>query len=74
MAIKCSAALVDPPRAMTITIAFCNDLLVIMSLGLKSIFSNSKIYFPERRHSSSFGGSSAGVEKLLVHKAQRNID
>jgi len=74
MAIKCSTTLVDPPRAMTITIAFRNDLLVIMSLGLKSIFSNSKIYFPKKRHSSSFGGSSAGVEELLVYKAQRNID
>jgi len=74
MAIKCSTTLVDPPRAMTITIAFRNDLLVIMSLDLKSIFSNSKRYFPERRHSSSFSGSSAGIEELLVHKAQRNID
>jgi len=69
MAIKCSTTLVDPARAMTITIAFCNDLLVIISLGLKSIFSNSKRYFPERRHFSSFSGSSAGVDELLIHKA-----
>jgi len=74
MAIKCSTSLVDPPRAMTITIAFRNYLLVIIFLGLKSIFSNSKRNFPERRHSSSFSGSSAGIEELLVHKAQRNID
>jgi len=74
IAIKCRTALVDPPRAMTMTIALRNDFSVIMSLGFKSIFSNSKRYFPARWHSSSFRGSSAGVEELLVHKAQRNID
>jgi hypothetical protein len=64
IAIKCSTALVDPPSAMIITIAFLNDFSVIMSLGFKSIFNNSKRYFPARRHSSSFNGSSAGVEEL----------
>uniref|UniRef100_A0A0A9UKJ9 Uncharacterized protein n=1 Tax=Arundo donax TaxID=35708 RepID=A0A0A9UKJ9_ARUDO len=49
---------------MTITIAFRSDFSVIMSLGFKSIFSNSKRYFPARRHSSNFSGSSAGVEEL----------
>jgi hypothetical protein len=64
IAIKCRTALVDPPSAMIITIAFLNDFSVIMSLGFKSIFNNSKRYFPARRHSSSFNGSSAGVEEL----------
>ena len=64
IAIKCSTALVDPPSAMIITIAFRNDFSVIMSLGFKSIFNNSKRYFPARRHSSIFNGSSAGVEEL----------
>lgn len=64
IAIKCSTALVDPPSAMIITIAFRNDFLVMMSLGFKSIFNNSRRYFPARRHSSSFNGSSAGVEEL----------
>jgi hypothetical protein len=64
IAIKCSTALVDPPSAMTITIAFRNDFSVMMSLGFRSIFSNSNRYFPARWHSSIFSGSSAGVDEL----------
>jgi hypothetical protein len=66
MAIKWSTALVDPPRAITITIAFCKDFSVIMSLGFKSFFKSSRRYFPARRHSSNFSESSAGVEELFI--------
>ena len=64
IAIKCNTALVDPPSAMTITIALRRDFGVIISRGFKSIFNNSKRYFPAKRHSSNFNGSSAGVEEL----------
>lgn len=64
MAIKCKTALVDPPRAMTMTIALRRDFGVMMSLGFKSILIKSSRYFPARRHSSNFRGSSAGVEEL----------
>jgi len=74
MAIKCRTALVEPPSAITITIAFRNDFSVIMSLGFKSIFSNSKRYFPARWHSSSFSGSSAGVEELCYIKTAKSIE
>lgn len=46
------------------TMALRNDFSVIMSRGFKSIFNNSKRYFPAKRHSSNFSGSSAGVEEL----------
>ena len=64
IAIKCKTAFVEPPSAMTITIALRKDFGVIISRGFKSIFSNSKMYFPAKRHSSNFNGSSAGVEEL----------
>lgn len=64
IAIKCSTALVDPPSAITMTMALRNDFSVIMSRGFKSIFNNSKRYFPAKRHSSNFNESSAGVEEL----------
>lgn len=64
IAIKCSTALVDPPSAITITIALRSDLRVMISRGFKSIFSNSSRYFPANRHSSNFSGSSAGVDEL----------
>lgn len=64
IAIKCNTALVDPPSAITITIALRSDLRVMISRGFKSIFSNSRRYFPAKRHSSNFSGSSAGVDEL----------
>ena len=64
IAIKCKTAFVEPPSAMTITIALRKDFGVIISHGFKSIFSNSKRYFPAKRHSSNFNGSLAGVEEL----------
>lgn len=64
IAIKCSTALVEPPSAITTTIALRSDLRVMISRGFKSIFSNSSRYFPANRHSSNFSGSSAGVDEL----------
>lgn len=71
MAIKCRTALVDPPRAITVTIALRSDLGVMMSRGFKSILIKSRRYFPARRHSSNFRGSSAGVEELFYHNRKR---
>lgn len=71
MAIKWSTALVDPPRAMTITMAFRKDFSVIISLGFKSIFKSSRRYFPAKRHSSIFSESSAGVEELFIYQGKR---
>ena len=64
IAIKCNTALVDPPNAMTVTIALCSDFGVIISRGFKSIFNNLSRYSPAKRHSSNFNGSSAGVDEL----------
>ena len=71
IAIKCSTAFVDPPKAMTMTIALRSDLGVITSRGFKSIFIKSRIYFPARRHSSNFNGASAGVEELFGTKESK---
>ena len=46
MAMRCSTALVDPPRAMVSTIAFSKALKVMMSLGLMSRFISSRMYLP----------------------------
>ncbi len=64
MAIRCSTALVEPPRAMTTTMAFSNALRVMMSRGLMSRSSSMRIAAPARRHSSSLAGSSAGIDEL----------
>lgn len=74
MAIKCSTALVEPPSAMTMTIALRNAFSVMMSRGFKSIFNKSRRYFPASRHSSSFNGSSAGVEELYQIMKQKWIN
>jgi len=71
IAIRCNTAFVDPPRAMTETIALRSDFGVIMSRGFKSIFSNSRRYFPAKRHSSNFNGSSAGIEELQKKKKKQ---
>lgn len=68
IAIKCNTALVDPPSAITTTIALCSDFLVIMSRGFKSIFNSSRRCIPANRHSTNFIGSSAGVEELCIGK------
>src|SRR3990172_1917851 len=64
IAIKCSTALVDPPSAITTTIAFSNAARVMMSDGFKSSSNNFCIAAPARWHSSAFAGSTAGVEEL----------
>lgn len=59
---------------MTMTIALRKDFSVMMSRGFKSIFNNSNRYFPARRHSSNFSGSSAGVEELSqIKKKQKYV-
>jgi hypothetical protein len=64
MAMRCSTAFVEPPRAITTTIAFSNAARVMMSRGLMSFSSRFKIAFPAAWHSAIFCGSSAGVEEL----------
>jgi hypothetical protein len=63
MAIRCSTALVDPPSAMMITMAFSNAARVMMSRGLRSISSMCLMALPAMKHSSIFSGSSAGMEE-----------
>src|SRR5487761_2762114 len=62
IAMRCSTALVDPPSTVTSTMAFSKAARVMMSRGLMSFSSKLRIAAPERTHSSSFSGSSAGVE------------
>lgn len=64
MAMRCSTALVDPPRAITDTMAFSRAARVMMSLGFRSSSRSFRMAFPASRHSSSFKGSSAGIEEL----------
>mmetsp|Transcript_26694 Transcript_26694/g.44767 ORF Transcript_26694/g.44767 Transcript_26694/m.44767 type:complete len:265 (-) Transcript_26694:765-1559(-) len=64
MAIRCSTALVEPPSAITVTIAFSKAARVMISKGLRSILSRFSIAAPANRHSSIFRGSSAGTELL----------
>ena len=61
MAMRCSTALVEPPRAMATVTAFSKLLRVRMSLGLISALSSSRIAAPARRHSVFLSGSSAGM-------------
>ncbi len=64
MAIRCSTALVEPPSAMTITMAFSKASRVMMSRGLMSFSIRFRIALPAATHSSSFFGSVAGVDEL----------
>src|SRR4051812_40650687 len=64
IAIRCKTALVDPPRQETRTIAFSNASRVMMSRGLRSSSNSLRTAAPARKHSSSFKGSSAGVDEL----------
>ncbi len=64
IAMRCSTALVEPPSAITTTIAFSNAGRVMMSRGLMSFSNSVRIAWPVRKHSSSLAGSSAGVEEL----------
>ena len=64
MAIRCNTALVLPPSAITVTMAFSKAARVMMSRGLMSLASRCLMAAPARSHSSSLSGSSAGVELL----------
>ena len=64
MAIRWRTALVEPPSAITTTMAFSNASRVMTSRGLMSRSSRLRIAAPLRRHSSSLAGSSAGVDEL----------
>ncbi len=65
MAIRCSTALVEPPSAITTTMAFSKAWRVMMSRGLMS-FSKQRADRLARRGSirRAWPGSSAGVEEL----------
>ena len=52
MAKICNTALVEPPSAMTIVMAFSKASLVIMSLGLIFCLSNSNTAAPARSQSN----------------------
>mmetsp|Transcript_721 Transcript_721/g.2356 ORF Transcript_721/g.2356 Transcript_721/m.2356 type:complete len:267 (-) Transcript_721:643-1443(-) len=64
IAMRWSTALVEPPRAMTVTIAFSNAVRVMMSRGLRSFSSMLRTAAPALKHSTAFRGSSAGTEEL----------
>ena len=64
IAIRCSTALVEPPRIVTTTMAFSKAARVMIALGLMSFSRRLRIASPARRHSSRLPGSSAGVELL----------
>ncbi len=59
MAIRCSTALVEPPRAITTVMAFSNASRVRMSRGLMSRSSSLSTASPAARQSSSLSLSSA---------------
>ena len=59
MASRCSTALVLPPRAMTVVMAFSNALGVIMSRGLMSCFSSSSKALQHRSGMNSVGAAAA---------------
>mmetsp|Transcript_28157 Transcript_28157/g.69343 ORF Transcript_28157/g.69343 Transcript_28157/m.69343 type:complete len:286 (-) Transcript_28157:657-1514(-) len=62
MAMMCSTALVEPPRAMMITMEFSKAARVMMSRGLRSMASRCFMALPAMKHSSIFSGSSAGMD------------
>mmetsp|Transcript_43047 Transcript_43047/g.78263 ORF Transcript_43047/g.78263 Transcript_43047/m.78263 type:complete len:389 (-) Transcript_43047:384-1550(-) len=64
MASKCKTALVDPPKAFTITMAFSKDFLVKMSSGLRSRSKRALIAAAVVLHSSRFSGDIAGLEDV----------
>ena len=57
-------AFVEPPTAMTTTMAFSNARRVMMSRGLRSSSRRLRTAAPAARHSSSLPGSSAGRDEL----------
>ena len=63
MAMRWSTALVLPPRAITVTMAFSKAARVMMSRGLMSFSSRLRTAAPARSHSWRFRASSAGVDE-----------
>ena len=61
---KCKTAFVDPPKTVTSLIAFSNDFLVTISLGLMSFSNNKRIASPAFTLSIFFSALKAGLEEL----------
>ena len=74
MAMRCSTALVEPPTAITIAIAFSNASRVMTSRGLMSFSSKLRITSPARRHSSILSGSSAGMRRAVGQRHAQGFD
>ena len=64
IAMRCNTALVEPPRAITTTMAFSKASRVMIRRGLRSRSSRFRTAAPARRHSSRLSASSAGVHEL----------
>mmetsp|Transcript_11442 Transcript_11442/g.29743 ORF Transcript_11442/g.29743 Transcript_11442/m.29743 type:complete len:200 (-) Transcript_11442:706-1305(-) len=62
IAIRWSTALVEPPRAITVTIALRNAAAVMMSDGLRSSINSRFIAAPAATHSAIFSSELAGLE------------
>ncbi len=65
MARRCSTALVEPPSAMMMTIAFSNAARVMMSRGLMSAFSSSSTVLQAERRNLALYGQSAWLALCL---------
>src|SRR5690606_16811047 len=63
IAIRWSTALVDPPSAMTTVMAFSNASRVIISEGLISLSSSSRMALAAWRVSSDFSRLTAGFDE-----------
>src|SRR5258706_12876836 len=77
MAIKCSTALVLPPKTIITVIAFSKSFLVIISEGLISFSINKRIAFPASWHSIFLSSLNAGLEEeygKLIPKASIALD
>mmetsp|Transcript_120670 Transcript_120670/g.341211 ORF Transcript_120670/g.341211 Transcript_120670/m.341211 type:complete len:360 (-) Transcript_120670:340-1419(-) len=64
IASRCSTAFVEPPSALTTTIAFSKDFLVTMSRGFRFRSRRARIAFAACSHSFSFSGDTAGDDEL----------
>lgn len=62
IAIRCSTALVEPPSAITVTIAFRKAGAVMMADGRRSDASSSRMAAPAAKHSSTFSCELAGLD------------
>mmetsp|Transcript_45029 Transcript_45029/g.79872 ORF Transcript_45029/g.79872 Transcript_45029/m.79872 type:complete len:93 (-) Transcript_45029:694-972(-) len=64
MAKRWSTAFVEPPRALTTTMAFSKDFLLTISHGFRSRWSSGFTALATREHSSRFSGDVAGDDEL----------